>query len=94
VLIHIPFVGRLLIKIFAAKGIYEYVSARTKYIDAIFRQALSNQFCQILIFGSGFDTRELRFQKEAHKTKIFELDAQATQKAKLRQYQKRHLIIP
>jgi len=93
-LIHIPFFGRLLLRVFAAKGIYEYVIARTKYIDAVFRQALSDQFSQILLFGSGFDTRALRFQEEARQTKIFELDAPATQEAKLGQYQKRHLSIP
>ena len=93
-LIHTPFVGRLLLRIFAAKGIYEYVIARTKYIDAVFRQVLSDEFCQIVIFGSGFDTRASRFQEEARQAKIFELDAPATQDAKLSQYQKRHLIIP
>ena len=93
-LIHIPFVGRLLIRVFMAKGIYEYVIARTKYIDAVFRQALSDQFSQILLFGAGFDTRALRFQEEARQTKIFELDAPPTLEAKLGQYQKRHLIIP
>jgi methyltransferase (TIGR00027 family) len=93
-LIHIPFVGRLLLRFFAGKGIYEYIIARTKYIDAVFKQALSDQFSQILLFGAGFDTRALRFQEEALQAKIFELDAQATQEAKLSQYQKRHLIIP
>ena len=93
-LIHIPSVGRLLLKVFTAKGIYEYVIARTKYIDTVFRQALSDQSSQIIIFGSGFDTRALRFQEEAHQTKIFELDAPATLEAKLAQYQKRHLVIP
>jgi len=92
--IQIPFVGRLLLKVFAAKGIYEYVIARTKYIDAVFRQVLSDQFSQILIFGSGFDTRALRFQKESSQTKIFELDAPATQEAKLAQYRKRHFVVP
>ena len=93
-LIHIPSVGRLLLKAFAAKGIYEYVIARTKYIDAVFKQALSDQFSQILVFGAGFDTRALRFQGEARQTRIFELDAPATQEAKIGQYQKRHLSIP
>jgi len=93
-LIHIPFVGRLLLKLFAAKGIYEYVIARTKYIDDVFRQALSDQFSQIIIFGAGFDTRALRFQGEVGQTKIFELDAPATQEAKIGQYQNRHLITP
>ena len=93
-LIRIPFAGRLFVKTFAPGGIYEYVIARTKYIDAAFRQALSEQFSQILLFGAGFDTRALRFQQQARQTRIFELDAPATQKAKIRQYRKRHLSIP
>lgn len=93
-LIHIPFVGRLLLGFFAAKGIYEYVIARTKYIDGVFKQALSDQFSQIVLFGAGFDTRALRFQEEARQTKIFEMDAPPTLEAKLGQYQKRHLVIP
>jgi methyltransferase (TIGR00027 family) len=93
-LIHLPSVGRLLLKIFTAKGIYEYVIARTKYIDSVFRQALSDRFSQILLFGAGFDTRALRFHEEARQTMIFEMDAPLTLEAKLRQYQKRHLVIP
>jgi methyltransferase (TIGR00027 family) len=93
-LIRIPFAGRLLLRVFAAKGIYEYVIARTKYIDAVFRQALAERFSQILLFGAGFDTRALRFQEEAQQTRIFELDTPATQEAKIGQYQKRHLSIP
>lgn len=93
-LIRIPYTGRLFLRIAAAKGIYEYVIARTKYIDAVFRQSLSDRVSQILIFGAGFDTRALRFQDEARQTRIFELDAAATQDAKIGQYQKRHLSIP
>jgi methyltransferase (TIGR00027 family) len=93
-LIRIPFAGRLFLRIFAPGGIYEYVIARTKYIDAVFRQALSEQFSQILIFGAGFDTRALRFQQEARQSRIFELDAPSTQKAKINQYRKRHLGLP
>jgi methyltransferase (TIGR00027 family) len=93
-LIRIPFAGRLFIKAFATKGSYEYVIARTKYIDAAFSQALSDQFAQILLFGAGFDTRALRLQGEARQTRIFELDAPATQQAKINQYRRRHLNIP
>jgi methyltransferase (TIGR00027 family) len=93
-LIHVPYTGRLFLMVGAAKGIYEYVIARTKYIDAVFRQSLSDKFSQILFFGAGFDTRALRFPKEARQTRIFELDAPATQEAKIGQYQKRHLSIP
>ena len=73
---------------------YEYVIARTKYIDEVFKDALAYRFEQILIFGAGFDTRALRFQDVAGTTKIFELDAPITQDAKIRQYQKRGLSIP
>jgi methyltransferase (TIGR00027 family) len=93
-LLRIPFAGRLLLKVFAIKGGYEYIIARTKYIDAVFSDALSYGFAQILLFGAGFDTRALRLQGEARQTRIFELDAPATQQAKIGQYQKRHLSIP
>ncbi len=93
-LLRIPRFGRLLIRSMAARGMYEYVIARTKYVDVVFKEALSNHFEQILIFGAGFDTRALCFQDLAGMTKIFELDAPATQEAKLRQYQKRGLRIP
>ena len=42
-------------------GIYEYVIARTKYIDEIFQNGIQNNFSQILIFGAGFDSRGIRF---------------------------------
>jgi methyltransferase (TIGR00027 family) len=93
-LIRVPFTAKLFLMVAAAKGIYEYVIARTKYIDAVFRQSLSDKFSQILLFGAGFDTRALRFQEEARQTRIFELDAPATQEAKIGQYHKRHLGIP
>ncbi|MBN1274180.1 MAG: SAM-dependent methyltransferase [Candidatus Aminicenantes bacterium] len=94
VLIRFPLAKMLLMRVFAPQGIYEYVIARTKYIDSVFKQALSQQFDQILILGAGFDTRALRFQEEMGQTKIFELDVSLTQQAKIKQYQKRHLPVP
>jgi len=85
---------KLFARVFAPKGIYEYVIARTKYIDAAFKQALSEQFDQILIFGAGFDTRALRFQESISGTTIFELDVPFTQQAKINQYHTRQLSIP
>lgn len=93
-LISIPFVGRFFGRVIAPKGIYEYVIARTKYIDAVFKQSLADGFDQVLIFGAGFDTRALRFQDQAKFTTIFELDVPTTQDAKIRQYQKRGLSVP
>lgn len=93
-LLHISLARKLFSRIVAPKGIYEYVIARTKYIDAIFKQALADQFDQILIFGAGFDTRALRFQAKIQNTQIFELDVPITQQAKIRQYHKRQLVVP
>ena len=93
-LLRISLARKLFTKVVAPKGIYEYVIARTKYIDAVFKQALLKNFDQILIFGAGFDTRALRFQEEIGDTKVFELDVPLTQQAKINQYQKRQLAIP
>jgi len=93
-LLHISLARKIFSRIVAPKGIYEYVIARTKYIDATFEQALAEQLDQILIFGAGFDTRALRFQRKTQNTQIFELDVSVTQQAKIHQYQKRHLVVP
>jgi methyltransferase (TIGR00027 family) len=93
-LLHIPLVRRFYSQVIAPTGIYEYTIARTKYIDAVFRESLAEGFDQVLIFGAGFDTRALRFQTQAGDTKIFELDVPITQQAKLGQYAERGLSIP
>jgi methyltransferase (TIGR00027 family) len=93
-LIHLALFRRIYNKFLAPPGIYEYIIARTKYIDAVFEKALAYHFDQILIMGSGFDSRALRFGDNAGKTKIFELDVPSTQWSKISQYQKRKLTIP
>ena len=80
--------------IFFPKGIYEYVIARTKYIDHIFKEAIENDIEQILVFGAGFDSRALRFAKKNIKIKIFELDSLHTQTAKIKQFRKKDIPIP
>jgi methyltransferase (TIGR00027 family) len=92
--LHLSIARKLFSRVAAPKGIYEYVIARTKYIDAVFTHALAEQFEQILIFGAGFDTRALRFHETIGKTRVFELDVPLTQQAKIDQYHKRHLDIP
>jgi methyltransferase (TIGR00027 family) len=93
-LLHIPLIRRFYRQVLAPQGIYEYTIARTKYIDAVFKEVLAEGFDQILIFGAGFDTRALRFQAQAGHTRIFELDVPITQQAKLGQYARRGLSIP
>jgi methyltransferase (TIGR00027 family) len=91
---HISLARKLFAKVAAPKGIYEYVIARTKYIDTILKRALAEKFDQVIVFGAGFDTRALRFQDSMGNTQVFELDLPGTQKAKIGQYRKQHLAIP
>jgi len=79
---------------FFPRGIYEYVIARTKYIDNIFKESIEKGIEQILLFGAGFDTRAVRFAGINKNTKIFELDTIHTQKAKIEQFKKRKIFIP
>ncbi|HTX61874.1 MAG TPA: SAM-dependent methyltransferase, partial [Methanobacterium sp.] len=72
---------------------YEYVIARTKFIDSLFQKAIESEFEQILIFGAGFDSRSVRFAKLSKKTKIYELDAPVTQNAKISQLKNRGIAI-
>jgi methyltransferase (TIGR00027 family) len=76
------------------KGIYEYVIARTNFIDHEFKLALQEGYEQILIFGAGFDSRAIRFTDIAPNTRIFELDVPITQTAKIKRYQEKGIIIP
>jgi methyltransferase (TIGR00027 family) len=81
-------------KYLAPKGIYEYVIARTHYIDSLFMNALEQGFGQIVIFGAGFDSRAQRFNHLNKKTKIFELDASITQRDKLNAFKEKNIMIP
>ena len=78
---------------FFPPGMYEYVIARTKYIDSVFQNAMKDGFDQILIFGAGFDSRGVRFATLNKKTNIFELDAPVTQEAKINQFKNRKIEI-
>ena len=93
-LLRIRLIRNFFSRVMVPKGIYAYTIARTKYIDAIFREALAAGIDQALIFGAGFDTRAVRFQSETGETRIFELDVPITQKAKLARYARRGLNIP
>ncbi len=93
-LLHVSLGRKFFSRVLAPEGMYAYVVARTRYIDAVFEQALAEQFDQILILGAGFDTRAIRFQEKARSTRVFELDISATQQAKIHQYQKRRVTVP
>jgi methyltransferase (TIGR00027 family) len=86
--------SRLFRRYFVPKGIYAYIIARTRYFDAVFMEALERGFDQIVIFGAGFDSRALRFNRLNRGTQIFELDAPITQNDKLKAYHEKKLVVP
>lgn len=79
--------------VFKVPGIYEYVIARTKFIDEIFK-GLPGNIEQVLIFGAGFDSRAIRFGQELKNVKVFELDARSTQQAKLNRFKESNINTP
>lgn len=84
----------LLKKLFLkAPGNYEYLIARTKFIDTIF-ESIDGSIEQVLIFGAGFDSRAIRFKDKLAKTKIFELDASITQQIKIDRIRRKNIEIP
>ena len=93
-LLRFPGAPRLLARITAPSGIYEYVIARTAFMDAQFRAALEEGFDQVVIFGAGFDSRAQRFAGLNRGTRIFELDAPVTQEEKKKAYEKKGIPIP
>jgi len=61
-----------------------YVNARTHHIDAIVQGALREGVTQVVILGSGFDSRAYRFHSAHPAVRFFELDLPETIAAKKR----------
>jgi methyltransferase (TIGR00027 family) len=59
-------------------GMYAYLIARTFYFDHIVEQALRENIPQLVILGTGYDSRAYRFKNLIKETRIFELDTQPT----------------
>jgi len=94
ILIHIPFARFILSKLLGRRGMYEWIIARTKYIDSVFQQVSQEKIDQILIFGAGFDSRGVRFHELLGNIKVFELDAPTTQEMKIKQFRLRDIEMP
>jgi methyltransferase (TIGR00027 family) len=80
-------------RLFKAPGNYEYLIARTKFIDNVFKN-MDVSVEQVLIFGAGFDSRAIRFKNELKKAIVFELDATVTQQAKIDIIKKKNIELP
>lgn len=75
-------------------GVYEYVMARTVFFDELFVEALSESIPQIVLLGAGYDSRAYRFSNANRATRIFELDAAATQERKWKCLRRAKVKIP
>jgi methyltransferase (TIGR00027 family) len=84
----------LVMKKVAPRGIYEYVTARTKLFDEVFGSAIDEGIPQIVILGAGFDTRAWRFERHNSSTRVFELDAPVTQQMKRKLLDKKGVTVP
>jgi methyltransferase (TIGR00027 family) len=63
-------------------GMYEFLIARTAWIDGIVESALREGVPQLVFLGAGYDSRPYRFRELAAGTRIYELDAPPTQNRK------------
>ena len=75
---------RLVFKMFnpLQRAILGYVPLRTRLIDECLQTALNDGLDQLVILGSGYDTRAYRLDDLSKGTKVFELDRAAMQSEK------------
>ena len=74
-------------------GIYGVQISRTRFIDDVVRDALTQGMKQVVILGAGLDTRPYRLAGMEH-TRVFEVDLPAVQEAKKKKVQKRFGRLP
>jgi methyltransferase (TIGR00027 family) len=84
---------RVVTKYIASRGSYEQIIARTKYLDALFRE-LPGNVEQVAIYGAGFDSRAIRFKHQLANKRVFELDAPTTQAVKIERLNRLNLEMP
>lgn len=93
-LIQNPFYRTLHCRFGVPKGIYPYIIARTKYMDAVYQRAVSEKFDQIVLLGAGFDTRAIRFPVVDASTRVYEFDSRFTQQTKFDLFRRSGIPLP
>ncbi len=63
-------------------GVWEFLTARDRYIDDYLQACLDDGVAQVVILGAGFDSRAYRFEA-LRRLKVYEVDHPATQKDKI-----------
>ncbi len=64
------------------RRIFLHAQARTRVIDDTLQQAVKEGASQVVILGSGYDSRPYRFQQILRSAKVFEVDFPPTQELK------------
>ncbi len=75
------------------QGIYGAWICRTRFIDDTVQSALSHGIGQVMILGTGFDTRPYRLAAIA-RVKVFEADLPSVQEDKKKKLQKHFGCLP
>jgi methyltransferase (TIGR00027 family) len=75
-------------------GTFEYMVARTKHFDNLFKQALLENIPQVVLLGAGYDTRSIRYKDQIKDTMIFELDTPIIQLQKKNLLKKSRITTP
>lgn len=80
--------NRLMLQILGMKarlyriGLFEFIVARTRYIDDCVQRCISEGVEQVVVLGAGFDSRAYRIEG-LKRIKVFEVDHPATQRVKV-----------
>lgn len=77
-----------------APGTYPYVIARDKYFDDQFIHSLAECVPQIVLLGSGYDTRAIRYQNQNQGSTVFELDTPMLLENKQAIFKRNNIVIP
>jgi methyltransferase (TIGR00027 family) len=64
-------------------GVYNSTVARVRYFDDFVRTSAENGLEQLVILGSGYDTRAYRIEKLIENVKVYEVDHPDTQSVKM-----------
>jgi methyltransferase (TIGR00027 family) len=68
--------------------ILDCIPARTKYIDDYVNKSIDEGIQQLIILGTGYDSRAYRLERLKGKVTVFEVDHPATQKVKIEKVKK------
>lgn len=75
-------------------GLGNSIAARVKYFDDFVENSINEGFEQLVILGSGYDTRPYRIEGLKGKVRIFEVDHPETQRVKIEKIKEIFGLLP